>query len=257
MGTSRRIVTAFLSLVLLSVGCGLAQPVIERVQNNDTIARLTGSEPTATRRRPTPRPTFTPTPNYTDTPTSTPTFTLTPIPTETETPTITPTPTETLTPVPTDTPVPTNTPVPPTAAPPTAVPDTPTPAPTPTPNWAFKVREQGNREFQRTSANFISSIVLVTNASDTPLGGFKVVATNSKGVRYESAESSWSYDVTNGLEGYVKQGNMKFEPPGGYSDETWTLTLVDSAGSQVAAPLSLTYPSDPNQRAWDFIWWSQ
>jgi hypothetical protein len=80
---------------------------------------------------------------------------------------------------------------------------------------------------------------------------------SSSGKNYTSADSSWQFDATNGLEGYVKQGNLKFEPPGGYNDETWTIHLADSAGSQVSDNISLTYPSDPTQRAWDFIWWGQ
>ena len=146
-------------------------------------------------------------------------------------------------------PPPTATPLPPTA--------TFTPAPTATPNWAFKVREQGNREFQKTNANFISSIVAITDPNNIPIGGHRIVGTNSAGVRYESAQSSWQFDAVSGLEGYLKFGNVKFEPPGGYNDTTWTIYVVDSAGSQVSAPISLTYPSDPNQRAWDFIHWSQ
>ncbi len=256
MGTSRQALGALILLALLSVNCGLAQPVIDRVRNSEVLASFDGEqEAEATRRqRPTPRPTFTPTPSFTDTPTVTPTPTLTPIPTETSTPVPTNTPENTATPVPTETPVPTNTFPPPTPAPPTA---TFTPAPTPTPDYAFKIKEQGNREFQKTSTNFVSSIIAVTDANGTPIGGYKVVASSSDGRNYTTAESSWSFDALNGLEGYIKQGNIKFEPPGGYSDLTWTLHLVDSNGSQVSAPISLTYPSDPNQRAWDFIWWSQ
>ena len=257
MGTSRRIMAAFILFAFFSVNCGLAQPIIDRVRNSSVVARLRGEDEsagTSQRRRPTPRPTFTPTPNYTDTPTVTPTPTLTPIPTDTPTPVPTNTPVATNTPEPTETPVPTNTLPPPPPAEPTA---TFTPAPTPTPDYPFKVKEQGNREFQKTNASFISGIVLVTDASGTPLGGYKIVGANNASQTYTSAESSWRFDATNGLEGYIKQGNLKFEPPGGYNDSTWTIYLVDSAGSQVSVPLSLTFPSDPNQRAWDFIWWSQ
>ena len=255
MGTPRRIYTALILLALLSVNCGLAQPIIDRVQNSSAIARFTGGDETDTTRvRPTPRPTFTPTPSYTDTPTPTPTFTLTPIPTDTATPTETPTLAATETPAPTETPVPTNTQPPPPPAPPTEV---PTPEPTPTPSYAFKIKEQGNREFQKTNATFVSNIILISDANGTPLGGHRIVGSSSDGRTYESAESSWQLDATSGLEGYIKFGNLKFEPPGGYDDVTWTIYVVDSSGNQVSAPISLTYPSDPNQRAWDFIWWAQ
>jgi hypothetical protein len=61
----------------------------------------------------------------------------------------------------------------------------------------------------------------------------------------------------NGLEGYVKQGNLKFEPPGGFQDGTWTIWLVDGGGTQVSKQVPLSYSSDPNTWAWDFIWFSQ
>lgn len=256
MGTLRHLTAASVLFALVTVNCTLAEPVIERVRarGDALIARISPEEATPDRPVPTPRPTFTPTPDFTDTPTITPTPTVTPIPTDTPTPIPTDTPEATDTPEPTDTPTPA--PIPPTStpAPPT---DTPTPAPTPTPDFPFKIKEQGNREFQKTNVNFISSIVAVTDANGTPIGGYKVVGTSTGGQTYESAESSWRFDALNGLEGYIKQGNVKFEPPGGYNDSTWTVFLVDSGGTQVSAPISLTYPSDPNQKAWDFIWWSQ
>lgn len=84
-----------------------------------------------------------------------------------------------------------------------------------------------------------------------------MVGSNNAGQTYESAESSWAFDARSGMEGYVKQGNLKFEPPGGYNDSVWTVYVVDSGGNQVSEPISLSYSSDPNQRYWDFIWWSQ
>jgi hypothetical protein len=330
MRKSRRLVAALFLLALFSINCGLVRPVLDRIRQNETLARLTqGSDDSeATRRRPTPRPTFTPTPNYTATPTASPTPTNTPIPTATPIPTETPIPPPTPTvfvvsvtvqqemnvrqgpgtnyPVVGSAPAGASAPVvgrnadsswvqveyppgsgtfawlytqllsvngdlapiavaqaaaPPPAPPPTAPPpppqEPPTPAPPPTPSYAFRIVEEGNRQFQKTTATFISGIVLITDANGTPLGGYRVVGTNSAGERYESAQSTWRHDALNGLEGYIKQGNLKFEPPGGYNDTTWTIYVVDSNGSQVSAPKALTYPSDPNQRAWDFIHWSQ
>jgi hypothetical protein len=83
------------------------------------------------------------------------------------------------------------------------------------------------------------------------------VGQHSSGIDYKSAASSWQFDALNGLEGYVKQGNLKFEPPGGFQDGTWTIWLVDSGGQQVSDKVSLSYSSDPSTWAWDFIWWSQ
>ncbi|HRV91075.1 MAG TPA: hypothetical protein P5526_02805 [Anaerolineae bacterium] len=256
MGISRQLIVASILLAFITVNCTLAQPVIDRVRErrDALVAYVSDEEPTPERPMPTPRPTFTPTPDFTDTPTVTPTPTITPIPTETPTPVPTDTPVATDTPEPTETPTPAPIPPTPTPGPPT---DTPEPEPTATPDFPFKIKEQGNREFQKTSVNFVSSIVAVTDANGTPIGGYKLVGTNNTGQSYQSAESSWRYDALSGLEGYVKQGNIKFEPPGGFNDSTWTVFIVDSAGNQVSAPISLTYPSDPSQRAWDFIWWSQ
>jgi outer membrane biosynthesis protein TonB len=256
MGNSRLAFVAFFLLAFVSVNCGLAQPVIDRVRSSDALARLTSAEEATPIRRtlPTLRPTFTPTPNFTNTPTATPTPTITPIPTDTPTPVPTNTPEPTNTPKPTDTPIPTNTKPPPTPAPPT---DTPTPAPTPTPDYPFKVEEQGNREFQKTQNSILSNIILISDANGTPLGGYKLKAVHSTGIDYESAPSSWQMDALNGLEGYVKFGNLKFEPPGGFQDGTWTVWVVDSGGNQVSKKVPLSYSSNPSTWAWDFIWFSQ
>jgi len=253
MGKLRPLTAVLFLFALTSVNCSLAQPIIDRVSSGTVSDRLSAAfnEPTPTRPRPTPRPTFTPTPNHTATPTNTPTPTITPIPTDTPTPVPTNTPLPTNTPKPTDTPVPTNTPKP---RPPT---NTPTPAPTPTPSYPFKVKETGNREFQKTDNSILSNIIAVTDAGGTPLGGYQLLGKHSSGIDYKSAPSSWQYDAVNGLGGYVKQGNLKFEPPGGFQDGTWTIWLVDSNGGRVSADVSLSYSSDPNTWAWDFIWFSQ
>jgi hypothetical protein len=252
MGNSRLLVAAFLLLTFSSLNCSLARPIIDKVKSSEALTSLSSSsdEEETNRRRPTPRPTFTPTPNYTDTPTNTPTPSITPIPTDTLTPIPTNTPVPTDTPAPTDTPVPTNTSPPP---PPTA---TFTPAPTPTPSWVFKVKEQGIREFQKTNATFISNIILISDANGTPLGGYYVVGEHSSGRTYRSAESNWEYSALNGLEGYIKQGNVKFEP-GGFEDGTWQIYVVDSNGTQLSDKVALSYSSDPSQWVWDFIWWGQ
>lgn len=250
MGRSRLLLAAFILLAFVSLNCSLAQPLIDRIRSNRAIARTGSDSAEAARQRPTLRPTFTPTPSYTDTPTNTPTFTVTPIPTDTPTPVPTDTPLPTNTPAPTDTPVPTNTspPLPPTA--------TFTPAPTPTPDFPFKLVEQGNREFQKTNASFISDIILISDANGTPLGGYYVVGEHSSGKTYKSRASSWQFDALSGLQGYIKQGNVKFEP-GGFEDGTWYVYVGDGSGTQLSDKIALSYSSDPNQWVWDFIWWSQ
>jgi hypothetical protein len=260
------------TITVFLLGCGLAQPVIDRVQSNETINKALANlsdeaTPTQTRIPPTPRPTFTVTPTPTDTPTSTSTPTdtptLTPTPTETLTPEPTATPTETFTPAPTEEPMPTDTPVPPTRAPqpqqqlpPTDTPTPEPPTPTPTPDWAFKVKEQGDRTWQKTNYHAITNIVLITDASDTPLGGYRVVGEHSSGKTYKSEASTWQYDKTNGLEGYIKQGNLKVEP-GLFEDGVWEIYLIDSGGTQVSDRVSWSYSSDPETWVWDFLWWSQ
>jgi hypothetical protein len=243
---SRPFLAALILFAFISLGCAL----VDRIRSSEAVARLTSGsgQEEATRRRPTPRPTFTLTPAYTATPTHTSTPTITPIPTET------PTPVPTDTPLPTDTPTPTETPrpVPPTA---TFTPGPPTP--TPQPVYPFKIKEQGVREFQRTNAPFLVNIILISDANSTPLGGYYVVGEHSSGITYKTPASSWQYDALNGLEGYVKQGNLKFEPPGGFQDGTWTIYMVDGSGNQVSDKIPLSYSSDPSTWVWDFIWWSQ
>ena len=151
-GTSRPILAALILLAFISLNCGL----IDRVRSSQALAGSNSNEEQATRRRPTPRPTFTLTPAYTATPTHTPTPTITPIPTETPTPVATDTPAATDTPLPTDTPPPTNTRPP---APPQPTPTPAPPAPPPTPDYPFAIAEQGNREFQKTNYNAITVYV--------------------------------------------------------------------------------------------------
>jgi hypothetical protein len=120
----------------------------------------------------------------------------------------------------------------------------------------FKVKEQGNREFQKTSASFMSNIMLLTDGNGTPLGGYYVMGEHSSGRTYRSPESAWQYNALNGLEGYIKQGNVKFEP-GGFEDGTWYVYVADSSGKQLSDKIALSYSSDPSTWVWDFIWWSQ
>ena len=54
MGTSRRYLATLLLFAFLSVNCGLADPLLERIQNNERLASLTGgnADDDAARRRP-------------------------------------------------------------------------------------------------------------------------------------------------------------------------------------------------------------
>ncbi|MDM8519143.1 hypothetical protein QUF64_03790 [Anaerolineales bacterium HSG6] len=252
---------------IFSLACGLAQPIIDRAQSNERVsealASFSDATETPTRLPPTPRPTFTITPTPTDTATSTPTPTdtptATPTPTETYTPEPTATPTETFTPEPTKEPTATETPVPPTRAPQQAPTHTPTlgpPTATPTPNWAFKMREHSDRTWQKTNYPAIINIALISDGNGTPLGGYYVVGEHSSGKTYKSPVSSWQYDVTNGLDGYIKQGNVKFEL-GPFDDGVWHVYIVDGGGTQISDKLPLPYSSNPETWVWDFVWWAQ
>ncbi len=249
MRNLRPMLAALFVLAFTSINCSVAQPIIDRATSGSITDRLSAafSEPTPTRRRPTPRPTFTPTPDYTATPTNTPTPTITPIPTDTPTPVPTDTPVPTNTPEPTATPEPTNTPKP---RPPT---DTPTPAPTPTPSYPFKVVEQGNRAIQTTNYHVITIYLAIVDSNNTPVGGLKIVGDHSSGTHVESAESDWNYSVANCLNcSYVKQGNLKFEP-GPQVDGTWNLYLTDKNGTRLSDTIPLSYSSNPDQWVYDFL----
>lgn len=246
LGKSRPFAAALVLLAFILLGCG----IIDRIRSNDTVARLTSGaeEPEATRRRPTPRPTFTATPAYTATPT------------DTATPTITPIPSETPTPVPTDTPIPTDTPTPepptntPRPAPPPPTPTQGPPPPTATPDFPFIIAEQGNREFQKTNYPAVTIYVAAVDQSNTPIGGLKVVGDHTpSGLHAESPASDWSYSKVNCLGcSYVKQGNIKFEP-GPFMDGTWNIYLSDGGGGRLSQTVSLSYSADATQWVWDFI----
>jgi tetratricopeptide (TPR) repeat protein len=125
------------------------------------------------------------------------------------------------------------------------------------PLFPFAVVEQGNREFQKTTDPIITIIVAVVTGNNTPIGGLKIIGDHApSGKHLESAVSSWQYDVVNdvvnGLEGYIKQGNVKFEP-GVFEDGTWNIYLADENGTQLSPVVSLSYSAAPEQRVWDFI----
>ena len=250
VGNARPLFVAFVLFALITVNCGLAQPIIDRVRSSGEAVVGAGSngDEASARQRPTRRPTFTPTPDYTSTPTNTPTPTITPIPTETPIPPPTDTPVPTDTPPPTDTPAPTNTSAP---QPPTA---TFTPAPTPTPDFPYRVTEQGNREFQKTSYHIITIYVAAIDANNVPVGGLKLVGDHvPSGEHAESVLSDWSWSTANCLNcDYVKQGNLKFEP-GAYVDGTWNIYLADDNGTPLSDVIPLSYSSDPQQWVWDFL----
>lgn len=247
-GTARPILGVLILFAFFSLGCGF----IDRIRSSEALAGLNSnsSEAEATRRRPTPRPTFTPTPDYTATPTNTSTPTITPIPTETSTPVPTDTPAATDTPVPTDTPPPAPT-QPPAPPPPTATQGPP--PPTATPDFPFMIAEQGDRTIQGTNYNAITIYVAAVDQNNTPIGDLKIVGNHSSGLHAESAPTTWNYSTANCLNcNYVKMGNVKFEP-GPFIDGTWTVFLADNGGTQLSPAVPLSYGAAPEQWAWDFI----
>lgn len=179
-----------------------------------------------------------------------------PTPVPTAVPTLTPSPvsfpTETPTLVPTETPVPPPVQPPvPKAPPPTATPSEPTP--TPAPQYKFMLREQGNREFQRTTNNLITVYVAIVSAGNVPVGGYKVVGDHSSGMHLESTLSDWNWSATNCLDcDYIKFGNVKFEP-GPFGDGVWNIYVADEAGTQLSPVVPLPYSANPEQWVWDFI----
>lgn len=237
------IILASLIGMLVSLACGLVDPVREGIAN---LRGTPTGTPTLTK---TPRATFTPTPNWTDTPTVTLTPTWTATPTATPTPTETPIPTETPTSVPTPTFTPSTTPTP---RPPTPIPPTSTPAPpppTPTPSYPFKISE-GPVGFPTTNPILVMYIAL-TDGGNVPVGGLKVVGDHTPtGDHWVSAPSCFDFCKSNGIEGTIKVGNVTFEPPR-YETGVWNLYVVDGAGKQVSNVIPVTV--DFNSPNWFFM----
>lgn len=251
---------AFVGLVVLLGAIVFAAYLESRSTGNAALAQGNGSQPSIVL-----RPTFTPTVNPhapdgaqpagavesdnpllppaqkapTEVPTAVPTLTPSPVPLPTATPT----------PLPTDTPAPTSPPPPP---PPTATPAPPTA--TPAPSFPFRVTEQGNRMFQKTSYHGITVYVAIVSAGNVPIGGLKIVGDEvPSGAHAESALSTWDWSATNCLDcDYVKFANVKFEP-GTFNDGTWSIYVADQAGNQLSEAVPLTYSSDPSQWVWDFV----
>jgi hypothetical protein len=111
--------------------------------------------------------------------------------------------------------------------------------------------------WQKTTSPILSDIIVISDSNGTPLGGFLVVGEHSSGKTWKSLPSSWSYDNSSGFGGYIKQGNVKFEPQGGFQDGTWNIYVVDGGGTQLSDKVPLSYSSSPDQWVWDFVWWSE
>jgi hypothetical protein len=96
-------------------------------------------------------------------------------------------------------------------------------------------------------------LVEILDSSNTPLGGYRVVGDSSEGEHWVSKESchgEWCH--TTGTGGYAKVGNVTFEP-GPFIDGSWTVYVVDAAGSRVSPVVTLNFSTDPNQWVWDHI----
>lgn len=248
---------AFIALVFLFGSIILAA----YIQTRPADTAVTYSDQLVDSPPPTLRPTFTPTSNP-----NAPVLTAeeaavtqganlpSPGQAPTEVPTPVPSLTPSATPVPTAAPSPTETPVPTNTLPP---PPTATPAPptsTPAPIFPFVVVEQGNRMFQKTTYHVITIYAAAVSAGNIPIGGLKIVGDhNPSGAHAESGPSDWNWSVTNCLEcGYVKQGNLKFEP-GTFADGVWNIYLADQSGTQLSPVVPLVYSADPEKWVWDFI----
>ncbi|MCB0190731.1 MAG: hypothetical protein KDJ65_02195 [Anaerolineae bacterium] len=203
-------------------------------------------------------------------PNKVPTAIPTPVPTLTPSPA--PDPTDTPIVLPTDTPVPTQPPVQITVQPqvqaqaqeqiPVSIQPVPTDTPvvptdTPAPAFRFSLREQGNREFQKTNYHGITIYVAIVSSGNIPIGGLKVVGDHSSGIHVESAPSDWHWSATNCLDcDYIKFANVKFEP-GTFSDGVWNIYVTDGSGTPLSPVVPLSYSADPEQWVWDFVLFSE
>ena len=107
--------------------------------------------------------------------------------------------------------------------------------------------------FTHTNNTAIVVFVTVTDANNTPLGGYRVVGDSTVDVpQVVSPESCWSWCTHTGQGGYAKVANLKFEP-GPFIDGAWNIYLADSSGNRVSPVVSLTYSTDPSQWVWDFV----
>ncbi|MCG3212140.1 MAG: hypothetical protein FOGNACKC_05787 [Anaerolineae bacterium] len=254
---SRRWALAAGSLLLVSsLGCSLAQRLHAPAAQPQQVS-VRQLEPTRT---PLPTLTATASPSLTPPPTSTPT----------DTPPATATPLPTTPPVisaPLPAPLPTDTPPPPVAvaavapkpvvvAPPTATPpptDTPTPLPTATPNYTYRAEEMYQ---DHTSNPFLTGYVAVVNAQEIPIGGVKAVGVFEPGdIHYESPLSEWFFNGATAPGAVEKESSVKFEPPGGIQQGTWTLHLEDPNGTRLSSDWA--FATDPQKPEWFYVKFKQ
>lgn len=257
---SRRWVTVVALMWLISsLGCSLA-PLTGLTRRLEPLVLAAGPGEVADPRRlelatRTPWPTFTPTvyqsPTalFTSSPTPTPTDTA--APTSTPTPTSNPIPTGTATaaatPIPSVPPAPTRVPAP---APPTAM---PTPTFTPTPGYAYQAVETYE---DYTSNWFLTGYIAVVNYQEIPIGGVKAVGTFEPGGAYhESPLSKWFFEGYSAPGPVIKSSSVKFEPPGGIQEGTWSIHLEDEWGTRLSEDVSIT--TDPDTPRWFFVKFKQ
>jgi hypothetical protein len=122
--------------------------------------------------------------------------------------------------------------------------------PSPTPAFAFEVLEF--EKFPTNHLNF-DVYVAVTDGSNNPLAGYRMVGRHSDGMQLASDLSANRWTQNSGAMHY-KAGNIKvevFNSPGG----VWALQLVDEAGQPVAPPLE--FPFDPANPNWYFVLFRQ
>jgi hypothetical protein len=118
------------------------------------------------------------------------------------------------------------------------------------------VAEISPPEFTHTTNPMIIVFVAITDQSNTPLGGYRVVG-DSPQVEFnshvESLPSCFDWCTSTGKGGYAKVANAKFEP-GPFIDGTWNIYLVDGGGAQVSPVVPLNYSTDPAAWRWDFVY---
>jgi hypothetical protein len=118
------------------------------------------------------------------------------------------------------------------------------------------VIDQSNREFTHTNYHAIVVFVGIVNASNTPLGGYRVVGDSTDGGHWVSDESCWEWCKQTPPGGYAKVANVTFEP-GPFIDGGWNIYVMDGGGTQVSPVVSLPYSTDPGQWIWDFVLFQQ
>ena len=96
-----------------------------------------------------------------------------------------------------------------------------------------------------TTNHFLVGYIAIVNHQEIPLGGIKAVGNFVPGGAYfESPLSQWHFEGYTAPNYALKTGSVKFEPPGGFHEGTWSIHLEDEWGTRLSEDVTVATNQD-------------